>query len=138
MDTVYAALHTTAMIFLAVSISFGVYLHQVAKATASAAAVAAANAAVQVLEHSDWNCSDQHAAWPDAVQAGTVAAAARTDDRSAATATQYQMFAEPSCTVLASVTVGVAGVRSWLEASAVACRPARPVGPTGWTLAPPC
>ncbi len=138
MDTAYAAMHTTAMIFLTVSISFGVYLHQVAKVTASSAAVAAATAAVQVLEQSDWNCSDTHAAWPQAETAGAVAAATRTSARSAATATGYQLFAEPSCTVLARVTVGVAGVHSWLEASSVACRPVRAGDATGWALTPPC
>ncbi len=138
MDTAYAVLQTTAMIFLAVSISFGVYLHQVAKVTASTAAVAAANAAVQVLESSDWDCSDTHAAWHQAVEAGAGAAAVRAEARSSGVATSYQILAEPSCTVLATVTVGVAGVRSWLEASAVACRPARPAAATGWVLTPPC
>ena len=44
MDTAFGALRTTAMIFVVVAISFGVYIHQVANITASTAAVAAAMA----------------------------------------------------------------------------------------------
>ena len=138
MDTAYGALHTTAMIFVVVAVSFGIYLHQLARITSSTAAVAAATAAVQVLDDTDWDCTDTHTGWADAEKAAARAAAARTGARSAATATGYTLTAEPSCTVVATVTVGAAGVGSWLEATAVACRPSRAAYATGWALAPPC
>lgn len=138
MDTAFAALRTTAMIFVVVAVSFGVYLHQMARITASTAAVAAATAAARVLDDSGWDCTDTHTGWADAEEAAARAAAARTGARTAATATGFTLTAEPSCTVLASVTVGAAGVRRWLEATAVACRPSRAAAATGWALAPPC
>lgn len=138
MDTALAGLRTTAMIFVVVAVSFGVYLHQLARITASTAAVAAATAAVQVLDGVDWDCTDTHTGWAGAQEAAASAAAARTGARSAATATGYTLTAEPSCTVVATVTVGAAGVRRWLEATAVACRPSRAAYATGWALAPPC
>ena len=138
MDTAFAALRTTAMIFVVVAISFGVYLHQVARITASTAAVAAASAAAQALDGTRWDCTDSHTAWAEAEEAAARAAAARTGARSAANATGYTLTAEPSCTVVATVTVGAAGVRRWLEATAVACRPSRAAFATGWSLAPPC
>ena len=138
MDTAYGALHTTAMIFVVVAISFGIYLHQLAKITASTAAVAAATAAAQVLDGTGWDCTDTHTGWADAEKAAARAAAARTGARSAAAVTGYTLTAEPSCTVVATVTVGAAGVRRWLEATAVACRPSRAASATGWALAPPC
>ena len=138
MDTAYAALHTTAMIFVVVAVSFGIYLHQVARITASTAAVAAATTAAQALDGTGWDCTDSHSGWDDAEEAAARAAAARTGARSAATTTGYTLTAEPSCTVVATVTVGTAGVRSWLEATAVACRPSRAAFATGWTIAPPC
>ncbi len=138
MDTAFAALRTTATIFVVVAISFGVYLHQVARITASTAAVAAATAAAQSLEGTGWDCTDTHTGWAEAEKAAARAAAARTGARSAATATGYTLTAEPSCTVVATVTVGAAGVRSWLEATAVACRPSRAAYATGWALTPPC
>ena len=136
MDTALAALRTTAMIFVVVAVSFGVYLHQVARITASTAAVAAATAAAQVLDGTGWDCTDTHASWTDAEEAAARAAAVRTRARSATTATDYTLTAEPSCTVVATVTVG--GAPRWLEATAVACRPARAAFAAGWALAPPC
>jgi len=138
MDTAFAALRTTAMIFVVVAISFGIYLHQVARITASTAAVAAATAAAQSLDGTGWDCTTSHTGWVDAEEAAARAAVARTGARSAATATGYTLTAEPSCTVVATVTVGAAGVRSWLEATAVACRPSRAADTAGWTVAPPC
>ena len=138
MDTAFAALRTTAMIFVVVAISFGVYLHQMARITASTAAVAAATAATRVLEDSGWDCTDTHTGWADAEEAAARAAAARTGARSAATATGYTLTAEPSCTVVATVTVGAAGVRRWLEATAVACQPSRAADVAGWVVTPPC
>lgn len=138
MDTAYAALHTTAMIFVVVAIGFGVYLHQLARITASSAAAAAATSATQVLDDTDWDCTETHTGWAGAEVAAARAAAARTGARSAATATGYTLTAEPSCTVVATVTVGAAGARRWLEATAVACRPSRAADATGWAVAPPC
>ena len=138
MDTAFGALRTTAMIFVVVAISFGVYIHQVARITASTAAVAAANAAAQILDDAAWDCTDTHPRWSDAEEAAARSAAARTGARSGATATGYTLSAEPSCTVLATVTAGAAGTRRWLEATAVACRPTRAAHATGWTVTPPC
>ena len=138
MDTAFGALRTAAMIFVVVAVSFGIYLHQVARITASTAAVAAATAAAQALDRTGWDCTDSHTRWAEAEEAAARAAAARTGARSAATATGYTLTAEPSCTVVATVTVGAAGVHSWLEATAVACRPSRAAFATGWAIAPPC
>ena len=138
METAFAGLRTTAMIFVVVAICFGVYLHQLARITASTAAVAAATAAAQVLDDSGWDCTETHTGWAAAEQAAARAAAARTGARSAATATGYALSAEPSCTVAAAVTVGAAGARRWLEATAVACRPARAAYATGWVVEAPC
>lgn len=138
MDTAFAGLRTTAMIFVVVAVSFGIYLHQVARITASTAAVAAATAAAQALDGTGWDCTTSHTGWGEAEEAAARAAAARTGARSAATTTGYTLTAEPSCTVVATVTVGTAGVRSWLEATAVACRPSRAAFAAGWTIAPPC
>lgn len=138
METAFATLRTSALIFVVVGISFGIYLHQVARITASSAAVAAATAAAQVLDGAGWDCSDSHSGWLRAETAGAAAAVARTRSRSATTATGYALTAEPSCTVVASVTVGAAGVHRWLEATAAACRPSRAASASGWTLASPC
>ena len=138
MESAFAALRTTAMIFVVVAISFGVYLHQLARITASTAAVAAATAAAQALDGIDWDCTDTHAGWAVAEAAAARAAATRVGARSSATATGYTVAAEPSCTVVASVTVGAAGARGWLEATAAACRPSRAAFATGWAIAPPC
>ena len=138
MDTAFGALRTTAMIFVVVAVSFGVYLHQVARITASTAAVAAATAATHVLDGTGWDCTDSHTGWAGAEEAAARAAAARTGARSAATTTGYTLTAEPSCTVVAAVTVGAAGARRWLEATAVACRPSRAAHATGWVVEAPC
>ena len=138
METALAGLRTTAMIFVVVAVSFGIYLHQVARITASTAAVSAATAAAHVLDGTGWDCTDTHVGWDDAEEAAARAAAARTSARSAATATDYTLTAEPSCTVVATVTVAAAGARRWLAATAVACRPSRDAYATGWALAPPC
>ena len=138
METAFAGLRITAMIFVVVAVSFGVYLHQVSRITASTAAVAAATTAAQVLDGTGWDCTDTHVGWVDAEEAAARAAAARTGARSATTATGYTLTAEPSCTVVATVTVGAAGARKWLEATAVACRPSRAAYSPGWALAPPC
>ena len=138
MDTAFGALRTTAMVFVVVAVSFGIYIHQTARIIASTAAVAAATAATQVLDDTGWDCTDTHIGWADAEEAAARAAAARTGARSATTATGYTLAAEPSCTVVATVTVGAAGSRSWLEATAVACRPARAAHATGWVVEPPC
>ena len=138
MDTAFGALRTAAMVFVVVAISFGVYIHQVAKITASTAAVAAATAAAQILDDAAWDCTDTHPRWSDAEEAAARSAAARTGARSGATATGYTLTAEPSCTVVATVTVGAAGTRRWLEATAVACRPAAAAHASGWAVAPSC
>jgi hypothetical protein len=138
MDAAFGSLRTTAMIFVVVAISFGVYLHQLARITASTAAVAAATAATEILDGTGWDCTNTHPGWADAEEAAARAAATRTGARSAATATGYTLTAEPSCTVVATVTVGTAGARRWLEATAVACRPSRAAHATGWAVAPPC
>jgi len=138
MDTAVAALRTTAMIFVVVAICFGIYLHQLARITASTAAVAAATAAAQALDKAGWDCTETHTGWAAAEEAAAQAAAARTGARSSATATGYTLTAEPSCTVVAAVTVGAAGARRWLEATAVACRPSRAADVAGWVVAPPC
>ena len=110
MDTAFAALRTTATIFVVVAISFGIYLHQLARITASTAAVATATAAAQTLDGTGWDCTTSHTVWAEAEEAAAQAAATRTGARSAATATGYTLTAEPSCTVVATVTVGAAGV----------------------------
>lgn len=138
MDTAFGALRTTALIFVVVAVSFGIYLHQLARITASTAAVAAATAAAHALDGTGWDCTDSHAGWAEAEEAAARAAAARTGARSAATATGYTLTAEPSCTVVAAVTVGAAGVHRWLEATAVACRPSRTAFATGWVVEAPC
>lgn len=138
MDTAFAVLRTTAVIFVAVAVSFGIYLHQLARITASTAAVAAATAAAQALDGTGWDCTDSHTGWARAEEAAARAAATRTGARSAATATGYTLTAGPSCTVVATVTVGAAGARRWLEATAVACRPSQAASTTGWAVAPPC
>ncbi|MYI35909.1 MAG: hypothetical protein F4118_05710 [Acidimicrobiaceae bacterium] len=138
METAFAALRTTAMIFVVVAISFGIYLHQLARITASTAAVAAATAAAQSLDKASWDCTETHTGWAEAQKAAAQAAATRTRARSAATATGYTLTTEPSCTVVATVTVGAAGVHRWLEATAAACRPSRVAYTPGWAVAPPC
>ena len=138
MDTAIGALRTVGVIFVVVAIAFGTYVHQVARITASGAAMAAATAAAQSLNSAGWDCTDSGTRWEAAVDAAARAAAARTAASSAATATDYTLAADSGCTVVASVRVGAAGARAWLEATAVACRPTRAAGTTGWALAPAC
>lgn len=138
MDTAIGALRTAGVVFVVVAVAFGTYIHQVARITASGAAMAAATAAAQSLDSAGWDCTDAGAPWEAAVEAAARAAAARTAASSAATATDYTLATDPGCTVVASVRVGAAGARTWLEATAVACRPTRAAGATGWALAPTC
>ena len=138
MDTAIGALRTAFVIFVVVAVAFGIYIQQVARITASGAAMAAATAAAQSLDSAGWDCTDTGAPWAAAVEAAARAAAARTAASSAATATGYTLDTDPGCTVVASVRVGAAGARTWLEAAAVACRPTRAAGATGWALAPTC
>ena len=138
MDTAIGALRTVGVIFVVVAVAFGTYIHQVARMAASGAAMAAATAAAQSLDSADWDCTDSGAPWEAAVEAAARAAVARAAASSAATATDYMLAADSGCTVVASVRVGAAGARTWLEATAVACRPTRAAGATGWALAPSC
>ena len=141
MDAAVTVLRTTATLFIVVAITFGVYLHRTARIAAGSAAVAAAAAAVQQLDlHSGagWDCTQSGPNWDRAVRAAAEAAAARTAALTGATATAIEVSAGPACVLLARVTVGVAGVRSWLEASALACRPAAAAGAVRWGVDPPC
>ena len=104
----------------------------------SGAALAAATAAAQTLDAADWDCTDAGPQWEAAVSAAAQAAAARTAHSSAATATDYTLATDAGCTVVASVRVGAAGARRWLEATAVACAPTRAAAASGWTLTPTC
>ena len=135
MDTAIGALRSAGVIFVVVAVAFGTYIHQVARITASGAAMAAATAAAQSLDSAGWDCTDAGAPWDVAVEAAARAAAART---AANSATDYSLATDSGCTVVASVRVGAAGARTWLEATAVACRPTRAAGATGWALAPTC
>ena len=138
MDTAIGTLRTVGVVFVVVALLFGVYVHQVARITASGAALAAATAAAQALDAADWDCTDSGPPWEAAVSAAARAAAARTERSSAATATDYTLATDAGCTVVASVRVGAAGARRWLEATAVACAPTRAAGASGWTLTPTC
>lgn len=138
MDTAIGALRTGAVVFVVVALVFGVYIRHVARITASGAALAAATAAAQTLDAADWDCTDSGPLWEAAVTAAARAAAARTASSSAATATGYTLATDAGCTVVASVRVGAAGARTWLEATAVACRPTRAAGASGWDLTPTC
>ena len=138
MDTAIGVLRTVGVIFVVVALLFGTYVHQVARITASGAALAAATAAAQALAAADWDCADSGPQWEAAVSAAARAAAARTAHSSAATATDYTLATAAGCTVVASVRVGAAGARGWLEATAVACAPTRAAGASGWTLTPTC
>ena len=141
MDAAVTVLRTTAALFIVVGMSFGIYLHRTAKIAAGSAAVAAAAAAVQhlnLVSGAGWDCTESNGNWAGAEQAAAEAAAARTAALTAATATAIEVSAGPACVLLAKVTVGVAGVRSWLEASALACRPAAAAGAVRWEVDPPC
>ena len=138
MDAAIGALRTASVIFVVVAVAFGIYIHQVARVTASGAAMAAATAAAQSLDSAGWDCTESGAQWEAAADAAARAAAARTAASSAATATDYTLTVDAGCTVVASVRVGAAGARTWLEAAAVACRPTQAAGATGWTPTPAC
>ncbi len=138
MDTAIGALRTVGVIFVVVAVAFGTHVHQVARITASGAAMAAATAAAQSLDSAGWDCTGSGAPWDAAVDAAARAAVARAEASSAATATDYTLAVDSGCTVVASVRVGAAGARKWLEATAVACRPTRAAEAAGWALAPTC
>jgi hypothetical protein len=138
MDTALGSLRTVGVVFVVVALAFGAYVHQVARITASGAALAAATAAAQTLDSTDWDCTGSGPHWEAAVEAAARAAVARTASTSAATATDYTLATDAGCTVVASVRVGAAGARTWLEATAVACRPTRAAGAAGWDLTPTC
>ncbi|MCY3619026.1 MAG: hypothetical protein OXG66_15230 [Acidimicrobiaceae bacterium] len=138
MDTAVGVLRTVGVIFVVAALLFGTYVHQIARITASGAALAAATAAAQALDAADWDCTDSGLAWEAGVTAAARAAEARTEHSSAATATDYTLATDAGCTVVASVRVGAAGARRWLEATAVACAPTRAAAASGWTLTPTC
>ena len=141
MDAAVTVLRTTATLFIVVGIAFGIYLHRTARIAAGSAAVAAASAAAQHLDLASgpgWDCTQSGPSWHQAEQAAAKAAAARTEALTAATATAIEVSVGPACVLLARVTVGVAGVRSWLEASALACRPTAAAGAVRWGVDPPC
>lgn len=138
MDTAIGALRTGGVVLVVVALAFGAYIHQVARITASGAALAAVTAAAQTLDSTDWDCLDSGPRWEAAVTASARAAAAHTASSSAATATDYTLATDAGCTVVASVRVGAAGARAWLEATAIACRHTRAAGGSGWDLTPTC
>ena len=138
MEAAIGALRSASVIFVVVAVLFGTYVHRLAKITASAAALAAAATAAESLGDTGWDCTGAGPHWDAAEEAAARAVATRTAATSSASAIDYTLAADPSCTVVASVTVAAAGARRWLEATAVACRPTRAAAAAGWTLAPPC
>ena len=138
MDTAVASLRITFVVIIVVSVLFGIYLHQLAQITAGTAAAAAVAAAAHTLDHTDWDCTDSSPHWQTATEAAAAAAAARTSGSSAATATNFSLTADPSCSVIATVTVSAAGARYWLHARAAACRPTRASFTAGLALPEPC
>ena len=138
MEAALTALRTAGVILVVVAVLFGVYIHQVAGITASAAALAAAHAAAESLDETGWDCADSGADWRTAHEAAALAAVERTAASSAATAADYSLAAEADCTVVASVTVAAAGVRTWLQATAAACASTRAATERGWSLDPVC
>ena len=138
MDTAVANLRITFVVIVVVAVLFGVYLHQLAQITAGTAAAAAVAAAAHALDNTHWDCTDTSPHWPTATQAAAAAAAARTSGSSAATATDFSLTADPSCSVIATVTVSAAGARYWLHARAAACRPTRASFTAGLALPAPC
>ena len=58
MDTAIGALRSAGVVFVVVAVAFGTYIHQVARITASGAAMAAATAAAQSLDSAGWDCTD--------------------------------------------------------------------------------
>ena len=123
---------------MVVAVLFGIYVREIADITASAAAVAAAQAAAESLDETGWDCADAGTQWDAANQAAARAAAERTAAGTTATATDYSLAAAPDCTVVASVTVAAAGAHTWLQATAAACAPTRAATERGWSLKPAC
>ena len=138
MDTAVANLRITFVVIVVAAVLFGVYLHQLAQITAGTAAAAAVAAAAHNLDSTDWDCTGSSPHWPTATEAAAAAAVARTSGSSAATATDFSLTADPSCSVIATVTVSAAGARYWLHARAAACRPTRASFTTGLALPEPC
>ncbi len=138
MDTAIAALRIVFVVIVVVVVIFGVYLHQLAEITAATAAAVAVGEAVHTLDETDWDCTASGPDWQAAAAAGAVAAAARTSGTSAAIATDFSLSADPSCSVIATVTVTAAGARSLLHAKAAACRPSRASFTSGLALPEPC
>ena len=136
MDTAVASLRITFVVIVVVAVLFGVYLHQLAQITAGTAAAAAVAAAAHTLDSTDWDCTDSSPHWQTATAAA--AALARTSGSSAATATDFSLTADPSCSLIATVTVSAAGARYWLHAKAAACRPTRASFTAGLALPEPC
>ena len=138
MDTAVANLRITFVVIVVMAVLFGVYLHQLARITAGTAAAAAVAAAAHNLDNTDWDCTDSSPHWQTATEAAAAAAAARTSGSSAAIATDFSLTADPSCSVIATVTVSAAGARYWLHARAAACRPTRASFTAGLALPEPC
>ena len=103
MDTAVANLRITFVVIVVVTVLFGVYLHQLAQITAGTAAAAAVAEAAHILDNTDWDCTDSSPHWPTTIEAAAAAALARTSGSSAATATDFSLTADPSCSVIATV-----------------------------------
>lgn len=138
MDSAVAALRVVFVVIVVVAVVFGVYLHRLAAITAATAAAAAAADAVHTLDQTEWDCTETSPQWQSATEAAALAAAARTSGTSATLATGFSLSADPSCSVIATVTVSAAGARYLLHAKAAACRPARASFTTGLALPKPC
>ena len=138
MDTAVANLRITFVVIVVMAVLFGVYLHQLARITAGTAAAAAVAAAAHTLDNTGWDCTETSPHWPTATQTAAAAAVARTAGSSAATATDFSLTADPSCSLIATVTVSAAGARYWLHARAAACRPTRASFTAGLALPEPC
>ncbi len=138
MDSAIAAVRIVWVVIVVVVVTFGIYLHQLAHITAATAAAAAVGEAVHTLDRTDWDCTPSGPDWQAAAQAAAIAAAARTSGTSAAVATDFSLSADPSCSMIATVTVTAAGARRLLHAKAAACRPSRASFTTGLALPEPC
>ena len=138
MESAVVAIRTTVVVFVAVAVLFGTYLHQMARITATSAAAAAATAAALSLDHTGWDCTDTDPNWQTAQAAAATAAVRRTDAAASAVAVDFSLAGSPGCTVVAAVQVAAAGAHRWLHARAVACATTRISTQRGWTLPPPC
>lgn len=138
MDTAIGMLRTSVVIFAVVAVLFGIYVRQLGEITAAAAASAGVGAAAAVLDAGDWDCTATGSLWQSADDAAVAAVAAHVSAGPSAVATDYTLTANPSCTLVATVTVAAAGARSWLEATSAVCRPTRSAHRSGWTLDAPC